>query len=47
MTNGYFLGFFRTLFIDIVLIEKLITPVNKASFVKNADGFFLSEPFFG
>ena len=28
-------------FIDFVMIEKLITPVNKASFVsKNADGFF-------
>ena len=33
--------FVRTLFIDFVMIEKLITPVNKASFVsKNADGFF-------
>ena len=39
--------FVRTLFIDFVMIEKLITPVNKASFVsKNADGFFLSESFF-
>ena len=39
--------FVRTLFIDFVMIEKLITPVNKASFVsKNADGFFWVDLFF-
>ena len=39
--------FVRTLFIDFVMIEKLITPVNKASFVsKNADGFFWVNLFF-